>query len=97
MESEEDFSDQNYLNDPESLLTEINFDAEPKKLPEVNETARFFEKETLQKRYYRKCVEEGKKEELETLDAINVLKLNMNYPLFGHMFFKKETFDNFEP
>ncbi len=66
-------------------MAEINFDAEVAKLPDLNETARYFEKDALQQRYHKKCSEEGHKEEEEVLDVINALKLNMNVPFFEQM------------
>lgn len=73
------------INNIADLMSKINFGAEPKKLPEVLESARFFEKESYQKNYYRKCVDEGKRDEIETLDIINSLRLNTNFPFYSQM------------
>jgi hypothetical protein len=77
--------EENTINDVKDLMSKLNFNHEPKKLPEVLESARFFEKNSYQKNYYRKCVDEGKREEIETLDIINSLRLNTNFPFYSQM------------
>ena len=72
-------------------MSKVNFNIEPKKLPEVLESARFFEKNSYQKSYYRKCAEEGKQDEIETLDIINSLRLNTNFPFYSQMSVQKAT------
>lgn len=67
------------------ILGKLNFNTEPKPLPDVLESARFFEKSSYQKSYYRRCVEEGRREEVETLDVLNALRLNTNFPFFSQM------------
>lgn len=83
--NEDDSDNENKLNDLKDLMSRINFNTEPKKLPEVLESARFFEKNSYQKNYYRKCIEEGKRDEVETLDIINSLRLNTNFPFYSQM------------
>ena len=96
-DSEEEDVASELLNDPELFIAELNLDAEPRKLPEINEAARYFEKQTQQKRYYRKCAEEGRVEELDALDSINALKLHMNCPLFSQMCAHQEAAGPLQP
>ena len=67
------------------MMARLNFNKEPKKLPEALELARYFEKDSFQKGFYRKSLNEGKRDEVESLDLINTLRLKNNFPIHSQM------------